>query len=162
MPQTVEAHHAQAARVGGGQIEEGANPAKIRQQLTEYNLVAEEYGGNTMFVDISATSTSCSKRSCSPPNGWTGPAANPNMEAQASAIKAHLDRGRGPVGRAERGARGWAATRSSRATASGRVRRMFDEYGGDIVEAYPSAWYRVPRCPAPATPSWDEDRVAGQ
>src|SRR5437667_5083454 len=60
MPQTVEAvNHAQAANVpivvAVNKIDkEGANPAKIRQQLTEYGLVAEEYGGETMFVDISA------------------------------------------------------------------------------------------------------------
>ena len=74
MPQTVEAlNHAQAAEVpivvAVNKIDkEGANPAKIRQQLTEYGLVAEEYGGDTMFVDVSATtvrvSTSCSRRSC--------------------------------------------------------------------------------------------------
>src|SRR6266508_4845886 len=60
MPQTVEAlNHAQAANVpivvAVNKVDkEGANPAKIRQQLTEYGLVAEEYGGDTMFVDISA------------------------------------------------------------------------------------------------------------
>ena len=75
MPQTVEAlNHAQAADVpivvAMNKIDkEGANPAKIRQQLTEYGLVAEEYGGDTMFVDISArqrtsTSTVCSRPSC--------------------------------------------------------------------------------------------------
>jgi translation initiation factor IF-2 len=51
---------------------EGANPSKVRQQLTEYNLVAEEYGGETMFVDVSAkqgsaTSRTCSRRSYSRP-----------------------------------------------------------------------------------------------
>ena len=60
MPQTIEAlNHAQAADVpivvAVNKIDkEGANPAKIRQQLTEYNLVAEEYGGETIFVDVSA------------------------------------------------------------------------------------------------------------
>ena len=60
MPQTIEAlNHAQAAGVpivvAVNKVDkEGANPAKIRQQLTEYNLVAEEYGGDTMFVDVSA------------------------------------------------------------------------------------------------------------
>src|SRR6185437_1938386 len=60
MPQTIEAlNHMQAADVpivvAVNKIDvEGANPAKVRQQLTEYNLVAEEYGGDTMFVDISA------------------------------------------------------------------------------------------------------------
>jgi translation initiation factor IF-2 len=74
MPQTVEAiNHAQAADVpivvAVNKIDkEGADPAKIRAQLTEYNLVAEEYGGDTMFVDISAKQgtniDSCSRRSC--------------------------------------------------------------------------------------------------
>ncbi|HET8982998.1 MAG TPA: translation initiation factor IF-2 N-terminal domain-containing protein, partial [Pedococcus sp.] len=60
MPQTIEAlNHAQAADVpivvAVNKIDvEGANPSKVRQQLTEYNLVAEEYGGDTMFVDVSA------------------------------------------------------------------------------------------------------------
>ena len=74
MPQTVEAiNHAKAADVpivvAINKIDkEGANPDKIRQQLTEYGLVAEEYGGDTMFVEISAragrTSTVCSRPSC--------------------------------------------------------------------------------------------------
>ena len=60
MPQTIEAlNHAKAADVpivvAVNKIDkEDANPAKVRQQLTEYGLVAEEYGGDTMFVDISA------------------------------------------------------------------------------------------------------------
>ena len=60
MPQTVEAiNHAQAADVpivvAVNKIDkEGADPAKIRGQLTEYGLVPEEFGGDTMFVDISA------------------------------------------------------------------------------------------------------------
>ena len=62
MPQTIEAlNHAQAADVpivvAVNKIDkEGANPDKIRQQLTEYNLIAEEYGGQTMFVNVSALS----------------------------------------------------------------------------------------------------------
>ena len=60
MPQTVEAiNHAQAADVpivvAVNKIDvEGADPAKIRAQLTEYGLVAEDFGGESMFVDISA------------------------------------------------------------------------------------------------------------
>ena len=60
MPQTIEAlNHAQSAGVpivvAVNKVDkEGANPAKIRQQLTEFNLVAEEYGGDVMFVDVSA------------------------------------------------------------------------------------------------------------
>ena len=75
MPQTIEAlNHAQAAGVPivvavNKMDKEGANPTKIRQQLTEYNLVAEEYGGDTMFVDVSAQAAArhrraCSRRSC--------------------------------------------------------------------------------------------------
>ena len=75
MPQTIEAlNHAKAAEVpivvAVNKIDkEDANPDKVRQQLTEYGLVAEEYGGDTMFVDISAkqrhrTSTGCSRPSC--------------------------------------------------------------------------------------------------
>ena len=59
-PQTIEAlNHAQAANVpivvAVNKIDkEGADPAKVRGQLTEYGLVAEEYGGDTMFIDVSA------------------------------------------------------------------------------------------------------------
>jgi translation initiation factor IF-2 len=62
MPQTIEAlNHAQAADVpivvAVNKVDkEGANPDKVRQQLTEYNMIAEEYGGDTMFVNVSAKS----------------------------------------------------------------------------------------------------------
>ena len=149
MPQTVEAiNHAQAANVpvvvAVNKIDkEGANPDKIRQQLTEYNLVAEEYGGDTMFVDISAKQGTNIDQLLEAVLLTADAAldlrANPNMEAQGVAIEAHLDRGRGPV----------ATVLVQRGTlrigdsvvagdASGRVRRMFDEHGGDIIEAYPS------------------------
>ncbi|MGH3569922.1 MAG: translation initiation factor IF-2, partial [Pseudonocardia sp.] len=149
MPQTVEAiNHAQAAGVpvvvAVNKIDkEGANPAKIRQQLTEYGLVAEEYGGDTMFVDISAklgtNIDALLEAVLLTADAALDLRANPNMEAQGVAIEAHLDRGRGPV----------ATVLVQRGTlrvgdsivagdASGRVRRMFDEHGDDIVEAYPS------------------------
>src|SRR5205814_8053045 len=60
MPQTIEAlNHAQAADVpivvAVNKIDkEGADPTKVRGQLTEYGLIAEEYGGETIFVDVSA------------------------------------------------------------------------------------------------------------
>ena len=75
MPQTIEAlNHAQAADVpivvAVNKIDkEGADPAKVRGQLTEYGLVAEEYGGDDdvrrrVGASRAPTSTSCSRRSC--------------------------------------------------------------------------------------------------
>ncbi len=149
MPQTVEAiNHAQAADVpivvAVNKIDkEGADPAKIRAQLTEYNLVAEEYGGDTMFVDISAKNgvniQALEEAVLLTADASLDLRANPDMEAQGVAIEAHLDRGRGPV----------ATVLIQRGTlrvgdsivagdAYGRVRRMVDEHGEDIHEALPS------------------------
>ncbi|WP_236791758.1 translation initiation factor IF-2 [Amycolatopsis sp. GM8] len=149
MPQTVEAiNHAQAAGapivVAVNKIDkEGANPQKIRQQLTEYGLVAEEYGGDTMFVDISARENinidGLLEAILLTADAALDLRANPAMEAQGVAIEAHLDRGRGPV----------ATVLVQRGTlrvgdsvvagdAYGRVRRMVDEYNQDVTEALPS------------------------
>ncbi len=149
MPQTVEAvNHAQAADVpvvvAVNKIDkEGADPAKIRGQLTEYGLVPEEYGGETMFVDISAKQgeniDALLEAVLLTADASLDLRANPEMDAQGVAIEAHLDRGRGPV----------ATVLIQRGTlrvgdsivagdAYGRVRRMVDEHGDDITEAYPS------------------------
>ncbi|KPH16657.1 translation initiation factor IF-2 [Rhodococcus qingshengii] len=149
MPQTVEAiNHAQAADVpivvAVNKIDkEGANPDKIRQQLTEYGLVAEEYGGDTMFVDISAKQglniDALLEAVLLTADASLDLRANPDMDAQGVAIEAHLDRGRGPV----------ATVLIQRGTlrvgdsivagdAYGRVRRMVDEHGQDVHEALPS------------------------
>ncbi|MEV6768261.1 translation initiation factor IF-2 [Nocardia sp. NPDC051030] len=149
MPQTVEAiNHAQAADVpivvAINKIDkEGANPQKIRQQLTEYGLVAEEYGGETMFVDISAKQgtniESLLEAVVLTADATLDLRANPDMDAQGVAIEAHLDRGRGPV----------ATVLIQRGTlrvgdsivagdAYGRVRRMVDEHGEDVIAALPS------------------------
>jgi translation initiation factor IF-2 len=149
MPQTVEAiNHAQAADVpivvAVNKIDkEGADPQKIRAQLTEYNLVAEEYGGDTMFVDISAKQGTnidgLLEAVLLTADASLDLRANPDMEAQGVAIEAHLDRGRGPV----------ATVLIQRGTlrvgdsivagdAYGRVRRMVDEHGEDVHEALPS------------------------
>ncbi|GAB2820781.1 translation initiation factor IF-2 [Lentzea nigeriaca] len=149
MPQTVEAiNHAQAAEapivVAVNKIDkEGANPSKIRQQLTEYGLVAEEYGGDTMFVDISAKQginiDGLLEAILLTADASLDLRANPDMEAQGVAIEAHLDRGRGPV----------ATVLVQRGTlrvgdsivagdAYGRVRRMVDEHGEDVHDALPS------------------------
>ncbi|WP_054814217.1 translation initiation factor IF-2 [Nocardia arizonensis] len=149
MPQTVEAiNHAQAADVpivvAVNKIDkEGANPDKIRQQLTEYGLVAEEYGGDTMFVDISAKQgtniEALLEAVLLTADAALDLRANPDMDAQGVAIEAHLDRGRGPV----------ATVLVQRGTlrvgdsivagdAYGRVRRMVDEHGEDVTAALPS------------------------
>lgn len=149
MPQTVEAvNHAQAADVpivvAVNKIDkEGADPAKIRGQLTEYGLVPEEYGGDTMFVDISAKAGTNIEQLLEAviltADASLDLRANPDMEAQGVAIEAHLDRGRGPV----------ATVLIQRGTlrvgdsvvagdAYGRVRRMVDEHGEDVSEALPS------------------------
>ena len=149
MPQTVEAiNHAQAADVpivvAVNKIDkEGADPTKIRSQLTEYGLVAEEFGGDAMFVDISAKQGTNIDQLLEAVLLTADAAldlrANPDMEAQGVAIEAHLDRGRGPV----------ATVLIQRGTlrvgdsvvagdAYGRVRRMVDEHGEDVHEALPS------------------------
>ncbi|MET9214024.1 translation initiation factor IF-2, partial [Nocardia sp. NPDC003239] len=149
MPQTVEAiNHAQAADVpivvAVNKIDkEGANPDKIRQQLTEYGLVTEEYGGDTMFVDISAKQgtniDALLEAVLLTADASLDLRANPDMDAQGVAIEAHLDRGRGPV----------ATVLIQRGTlrvgdsivagdAYGRVRRMVDEHGDDVEAALPS------------------------
>ena len=149
MPQTVEAiNHAQAAEVpivvAVNKIDkEGADPSKIRGQLTEYGLVPEEFGGDTMFVDISAKQGTnigaLEEAVLLTADAALDLRANPEMEAQGVAIEAHLDRGRGPV----------ATVLISRGTlrvgdsivagdAYGRVRRMVDEHGDDVDAALPS------------------------
>ncbi len=149
MPQTIEAvNHAQAAEVpivvAVNKIDkEGADPSKIRGQLTEYGLIPEEYGGDTMFVDISAKNNVNIEQLLESvlltADASLDLRANPDMEAQGVAIEAHLDRGRGPV----------ATVLVQRGTlrvgdsivagdAYGRVRRMVDEHGEDVEEALPS------------------------
>ncbi|MBJ8341518.1 translation initiation factor IF-2 [Antrihabitans sp. YC3-6] len=149
MPQTVEAiNHAQAADVpivvAVNKIDkEGANPDKIRQQLTEYGLVAEEYGGDTMFVDISAKQgtniDALLEAVLLTADAALDLRANPDMDAQGVAIEAHLDRGRGPVATVLI-ARGTLRVGDSivAGDAYGRVRRMVDEHGEDVAEALPS------------------------
>ncbi len=149
MPQTVEAiNHAQAADVpivvAVNKIDkEGADPAKIRGQLTEYGLVPEEFGGDTMFVDISAKAgtniEALEEAVLLTADAALDLRANPDMEAQGVAIEAHLDRGRGPVATVlvQRGTL-HVGDSVVAGDAYGRVRRMVDEYGEDVEEALPS------------------------
>jgi len=149
MPQTVEAiNHAQAADVpivvAVNKIDkEGADPAKIRGQLTEYGLVPEEFGGDTMFVDISAKQgtniEALLEAVLLTADAALDLRANPDMEAQGVAIEAHLDRGRGPVATVlvQRGTL-HVGDSVVAGDAYGRVRRMVDEYGEDVEAALPS------------------------
>ncbi len=148
-PQTIEAlNHAQAADVpivvAVNKIDkEGADPTKVRGQLTEYGLVAEEYGGETIFVDVSAKQrsgiTELLEAVLLTADAALDLRANPNQDAQGVAIEAHLDKGRGPV----------ATVLVQRGTlrpgdsivagdAHGRVRAMLDEFGNTLSEALPS------------------------
>jgi len=148
-PQTIEAlNHAQAANVpivvAVNKIDkEGADPAKVRGQLTEYGLVAEEYGGDTMFIDVSAKQglgiDALLEAVTLTADASLDLRANPNQNAEGVAIEAHLDRGRGPV----------ATVLIQRGTlrpgdsivagdAFGRVRAMLDEHGEVVEEATPS------------------------
>ncbi len=149
MPQTVEAiNHAQAAGVpivvAVNKVDkEGANPQKIRSQLTEYGLVAEEYGGDVMFVDVSAKQRTGIRELLEAVLLTADAAldlrANPDTDARGVAIEANLDRGRGAVATVliQRGTLhvGDAIVVGS---AHGRVRAMFDEYGHAVEEALPS------------------------
>ncbi|MCU1418337.1 MAG: translation initiation factor, partial [Schumannella sp.] len=149
MPQTVEAlNHAQSAGVpivvAVNKVDkEGANPAKVRQQLTEFGLVAEEFGGDTLFVDVSALQkigiAELLDAVLLTADAGLDLRANPNKDARGVAIEAKLDKGRGAV----------ATVLIQSGTlrvgdpivagrAYGRVRAMHDENGESIEEAYPA------------------------
>ncbi len=149
MPQTIEAlNHAQAADVpivvAVNKIDvEGANPAKVRQQLTEYNLIAEEYGGDTMFVDVSARQgvniDGLLEAVLLTADAALDLRANPEKEARGVAIEANLDRGRGATATVLVQT-GTLHVGDSIVTGSayGRVRAMLDEHGKNVDEAGPS------------------------
>ena len=142
-PQTIEAlNHAQAADVpivvAVNKVDkEGADPAKVRGQLTEYGLVAEEYGGDTMFVDVSAITRvgidQLLEAVLLTADAALDLRAPDDIDAQGVAIEAHLDRGRGPVATVlvQRGTLrvGQSVVAGD---AYGRVRALLDENGDQL------------------------------
>jgi translation initiation factor IF-2 len=149
MPQTVEAiNHSQAANVpivvAVNKIDvPGANPEKVRGQLTEFGLVPEEYGGDTMFVDISAKmGTNIDKlleAVLLTADATLDLRANPNMDARGATVEARLDKGRGAVATVlvQQGTL-HVGDAIVAGTAYGRVRAMLDENGTQMKEATPS------------------------
>jgi translation initiation factor IF-2 len=149
MPQTIEAlNHAQAANVpivvAINKIDApGAKPDKVLQQLTEFGLVAEEYGGDTQAVKVSALKgeglTELLDAVLLTADAGLDLRANPARTARGVAIEARLDKGRGAVATVliESGTLrvGEAIVAG---TAYGRVRAMIDENGEEVLEAYPS------------------------
>lgn len=148
MPQTKEAiEHAQAANVpiivAVNKIDRvGANPDRIKQELTEYNLLCEEWGGDTIFCEMSALSGKGVPELLdmiilvSEMNEYK---ANPNRLGSGTVIEAKLDKGRGPV----------ATLLVQNGTIKvgdiivvgntyGKIRAMQDELGKQVLQAGPS------------------------
>jgi translation initiation factor IF-2 len=149
MPQTVEAlNHAKAAQVpivvAVNKIDKpDSDPTKVRGQLTEYGLVPEEYGGDAMFVDVSAKSElnldKLLEAIVLTADASLDLRANPTQDAQGLVIEGHLDRGRGPVATVlvQRGTLSVGDSIVA-GPAYGRVRAMLDEHGDNIEQADPS------------------------
>ncbi len=149
MPQTIEAlNHAKAADVpvvvAVNKVDKpAADPTKVRGQLMEFGLVPEEYGGDTMFVDVSAI-THVGLDNLLEAIVLTADAAldlraNPDMPAQGVAIEAHLDKGRGPVATVliHRGTL-HVGDSIVAGSAHGRVRALINDLGENVDEAPPS------------------------
>jgi len=162
MPQTVEAiDHAKAAGVpivvAVNKIDRPeADPTRVRQQLSDHGLLPEEWGGDTVFVDVSAKQRTnldgLIEMILLAADVGLDLRANPNALASGNVIEAHLDKGRGPV----------ATVLVKRGTllpgdpllagvAWGRVRAMLDERGEQIDEAGPGqpvqvlGWQSMPQ-----------------
>jgi translation initiation factor IF-2 len=148
MPQTVEAiDHARAAEVpivvAVNKIDKPeANPTRVRQQLTEFNLLPEEWGGETVYVDVSAkqgTNLDHLLEMILLLAEMQDYRANPQAPASGNIIEARLDKGRGPVATllVKRGTlkRGDALMAGN---TFGRVRALLDDKGRTIEEAGPS------------------------
>ncbi|WP_444980858.1 translation initiation factor IF-2 [Paenibacillus xylaniclasticus] len=148
MPQTVEAvNHAKAAGVpiivAVNKIDKPeANPDKIKQELTEYGLVPEEWGGDTIFVNVSAKQRINLEGLLemillvAEVNDYK---ANPNKRARGTVLEAELDKGKGPVARVlvQHGTLK-VGDAFIAGTSFGRVRAMVNDKGRRLKEAGPS------------------------
>ncbi len=148
MPQTVEAiNHAKAAGieiiVAVNKIDKpGANIERVKQELTEYGLIAEDWGGSTVFVPVSAKSGEGIDQLLEMillTAEVLELKANPNRRARGLVIEAELDKGRGPVATilVQKGTLKVGDFVSAGA-ASGKVRAMVDDKGRRVKEAGPS------------------------
>jgi translation initiation factor IF-2 len=122
---------------------EGANPQRIRTQLTEYNLLAEEFGGQTQFIDVSAKQhlgiDALLDAVLLTADAELELRANPDSDARGVAIEANLDKGRGAVVTCLIQSGTLKVSDAIVAgTACGRVRAMFDEHGDNVSVASPS------------------------
>jgi translation initiation factor IF-2 len=160
-PQTVEAiDHAKAAGVpivvAVNKIDRPeADPARVRQQLSDYGLLAEEWGGDTVFVDVSAKQRTnldtLLEMILLTADVQLDLKANASTMARGIVIEAHLDKGRGPTATVlvKRGTL-LAGDAILAGTAWGRVRAMQDERGNSVEEAKPGqpvqvlGWQSVP------------------
>lgn len=148
MPQTIEAiNHAKAAEipiiVALNKIDvEGANPEKVKQELTKYDLVPEEWGGDTIFVEISA------KKKINIDTllemvllvaDMKELKANPNKQSKGTVLEARLDKAKGPVVSmlVQRGTLDIGDTIVVGSTI-GRIRAMTDDKGRRVKKAGPS------------------------
>ena len=148
MPQTVEAiNHAKAAGVpiivAINKIDKpGANPMKVKQELMEYELVSDDYGGNTVMVEVSA------KKNIGINDllemillvaDMQELKANPNCDARGVIIEAQLDKGRGSVATVlvQKGTLR-IGDYVVAGTTSGRVRAMINDRGDNVKKAGPS------------------------
>ena len=148
MPQTIEAiNHAKAADVpivvAVNKIDKpGANPDRVRQELVEYGVISEEWGGSNMFVEVSAKQKlhiDDLLETIILQADVLELKANPDATASGFVIEANLDKGRGPVATVlvQRGTLhpGDAVVAG---TAHGRVRALVDPKGKQVSEAKPS------------------------
>ena len=151
MPQTIEAiAHARAAEVpivvAVTKVDrEDADPTRVRQQLTEQELVPEEWGGDTIVLDVAAPTGQGVEELLdallliADAEIAEDLVANPKRPARAAVLESHLDQGRGPVVTAlvEEGTLSVGDIIVA-GPAWGRVRAMFDEHGQQVSEAGPS------------------------